>query len=244
MPRPARLARRPAPATIATAVAAAVMLAGALIWFVPYVTRKQTFPAGVPDPAALFQLTEFPVKPHGEACLSDVTIDANSRLAEVLLRPVDPARHLGPPVELVLRGQGYRGVMQIPGGYPGGSATLPIQPLPKRTVIGTACFVNRGSTTVLLDGTDETRTLSRSTTVVEGRPMPGDIALTFVDNRPRRLITSLGEVFGHASNLTDRLVPVWLIWVIAILLACGVPSAVLVAFHRALREDEAGESAA
>jgi hypothetical protein len=221
----------------ATALAAVLMLIGALVWFLPYVTRKQTWPAGVPDPPALFMVTEFALKPHGEACLSDVTIDADTRLAQIELRPKPPDK-LGPPVDLVLTAGSYRGVMHVPGNYGGGIASLPVEPPPTTNLLGTACFVDVGSKPVLLDGTDETRTLSRSTTTVEGHPQPGDIALTFIDNRPHALLRKLGETFEHASNLTDRLVPVWLIWILAVLVAIGVPLGVLGAFYRALIEDE------
>jgi hypothetical protein len=222
---------------LALALACVLVVASVLVWFVPYLTRKQPWPAGVPDPPALFAVTEFPVPPGGRACVGEVTIDARSRLAQIELRPKPPVK-LGPPVEVVLSGGGYRGVVHVPGGYPGGSAALPIEPAPLRSVIGSACFVNRGRHTVLLDGTAETRTLSRSNTEIQGHPVPGDIALTLLDNRPRSLLSSLGEVFGHASNLTDRLVPVWLIWVLAVLVALAVPLCALLAFYLALREDE------
>lgn len=238
MPSPRPRAPRWGLPAIATALAGALVLVCVLVWFVPYLTRKQQWPASVPDPAALFAVTEFPVAAHQQSCVSGVTIDASSRLAQIELRPINPRASLGPPVELVLQGEGYRGVVHVPGGYGGGGAALPITPAPTRTVIGTACFVNRGSSTVLLDGTTETRTLSRSTTLLNGRPTPGDIALTLLDNRPRSLLHRLGEVFGHASNLTDRLIPVWLIWLLALLVALGVPIGVLAAFYRALREDE------
>jgi len=238
MPRLLARLRRLGRPTLATALAGLLLLAGGLVWFVPYLLRKQVWLAGVPDPPALFQVTEFPLAPHGEACLKDVTIDANARLARLALRPKPPNK-LGPPVDLILRAGAYRGVMHVPGNYGGGLAELPVEPPPGRAAVGTACVVNVGSKPVLLDGTNETRTLSRSTTILEGKPVPGDIALTFIDNRPRRLIRKLGEVFAHASNLTDGLVPVWSIWILAVLVGVGVPAGVLGAFYRALREDEA-----
>lgn len=238
MPSLRKLPRRVSTPALALTLAVVLVVAVVLVWFVPYLTRQQQWPAGVPDPPALLAVTEFPVPPGGQACVGDVTIDARSRLAQVALRPKPPEK-LGPPVEVVLSGGGYAGKVHIPGGYGGGIAALPIEPAPSRTVIGTACFFNRGRHTVLLDGTSETRTLSRSPTEVQGKAVPGDIALTLIDNRPRSLLSSLGEVFGHASNLTDRLVPVWLIWVLAAIVAVTVPVCSLYAFYRALREDEA-----
>jgi hypothetical protein len=222
---------------LAAALIAALVLAGALIWFRPYLTHKQQPVAEVPAPAALFAVSEFSVPPRGQACMSSVTMVPAVRVAEFHLRPSKPTPRGGPPVDLVLSAPGYRAVLSVPGGYPGGSVALPIAP-PRRAEIGTACFINRGATTVLLDGTTEPRTVSRSGVQIDGRSVVGDIALTFLEGRPSSLLDRLGEVFSHASNLTDRLVPVWLIWMLALLVAFGVPIATITAFWRSLREDE------
>jgi hypothetical protein len=110
---------------------------------------------------------------------------------------------------------------------------------PRRPVIGTACFINVGSAPVLLDGTSEPRVATRSTVTIDGKPVPGTIGLTFFDERPTTRANHLGEIFAHASNLTDRLIPVWLVWIIVMLALIGIPSAVVAAFYRGLREDEA-----
>jgi hypothetical protein len=236
---------RPPTITFAGLVAAltlALLLAGALVWFLPALTTKEQPTAGVPAPPALFALAEFAVPPHQEACMSSVTITPESGLALFRLRPAKAGKAGGPPVELVLSGSDYRSVAHVPGGYPGGSVTLPVTP-PSRTLIGSACFVNRGTSTVLLDGTTEPRTVSRSPTVVGGTSVVGDVALTFLAAKPRTIFDRLGEVFTHASNLTEGLVPAWLVWIIAILAAVGIPAAAVAAFWLSLLSDEAATSA-
>jgi hypothetical protein len=222
---------------LAVCVGAAIVVVGTLLWIGPYLTRTAQPVSGVPAPSALDALTEFSVAPRRQACLSTVTIDPNSRQAQFELRPAKPTSRGGPPVELVLSASDYRSTALVPGGYPGGSAAVAIAP-PRHSVIGTACFVNRGSSPVLLVGTSEPRTISRSAMVVDGKPVVGDVALTFLDSGSRSLLDRLGEIFGHASNLTDRLIPVWLIWALAILVGIGVPVLMLAAFYRAVREDE------
>jgi hypothetical protein len=213
------------------------MLCAGLHWFRPYLAGDRQVISSVPDPEPVFALSEFPIAPHQQACLNSVTVDPNSRIAEFHLRLAEPSRSGGPPVELVLSAPGYRGVVEVPGGYAGGTVSLPMKP-PARSLIGSACFINRGRTTVLFDGTTEARSLSRSSMVIAGKPVVGDIALTFLDGSPRSLLDGLGEVFGHASTLTDRFVPVWLIWLLAVIVALGVPLGVLAAFYLALRQDE------
>jgi hypothetical protein len=223
---------------IAAALAALLMVAGGLIWVRPYLTGAREDVSSVPAPDPVSAFSEFAVPPRQQACMSSVTVEPNSHLARFQLRPATPGLRGGPPVELVVSAPGYRGVVHVPGGYQGGSVALALNP-PAHALIGSACFINRGSSTVLLDGTTEPRTLSRPATTIAGKPVVGDISLAFLDSQARPLSDQLGEVFDHASTLTDRLVPVWLLWLLAVLVAFGVPIGVVAAFYVALREDEA-----
>jgi hypothetical protein len=225
------------PAT-AAALMALLILGGALIWFRPFLERQTQPVAGVPAPAGLSVASGFALPSHGKACMTSVALEPNGKLAAFGLRPASASRGGGPPVDLLLSGAGYRAVLHVPGGYPGGSVLLPIAPAP-RSEIGQACFVNRGHSTVLLTGTSEPRSVSRSPMTIDGRSVAGDVALAFYDDRPRSLLSRVGDLFAHASTLTDRLVPVWLVWAIAIVVAFGVPIAAISALFLALREDKA-----
>ncbi len=238
MPRRRLHIRRPGLAALAAGVILALVLAGALIWFRPFLNREQLPVADVPTPPALNGIAKFAVAPSGHACMYSIAITPNSELAQIQTQ-LPPAKvYSGPPLELVLSGAGYEARSRVPGGYPGGAVTFAVNQ-PKNAVIGSACFLNRGSSTVWLEGSTEPRTVARSGTVIDGESVVGDITLTFYEDHPRSLLSRLGEVFGHASNLTDRLVPVWLIWIIAVLAAFGVPIATAAALYRAVREDEA-----
>lgn len=91
---------------------------------------------------------------------------------------------------------------------------------------------------MLLSGTVEPRTVARSATSIDGKTVVGDIALTFLADRQRSLLDRLGEIFGHISVMTDHLLPVGLIWLLAVLVALGVPCAAVAALYLSLREDE------
>lgn len=223
---------------LAAGLAALLVLAGALAWFLPYLSAVRGSVADVPTPSALYGITEYPVPPKQEACMASVTVEPTSGLAEFELRPAKPTPAGGPPVELVLTAPGYRGTMHVPGGYPGGGVSLPLSPSPSHSVIAQACFINRGTSTVLLNGTAEGRTVARSSTTIDGRSVVGDIALTFLQRTPSSLMHRFGAAVEHISNLTGGLLPGWLIWVLTVLIALGVPGSALVAFYLALREDE------
>jgi len=241
MPRPsiralARIHRR---AALLAALGAILVLAGALIWFRPFLTRITPQPtADVPTPSALLAVTEFAVPAHQQACMQSVSVEPNSSIADFQLRPAKATKAGGPPVQLILTAPGYRATVNVPGGYPGGGVTLPLSATPPHPVIAQACFLNRGTSTVLLDGTSEPRTVARSTTFIEGHTVVGDIALTFLSAQPSSLLDELDHAFGHASDLTDQLVPVWLIWILSVLIAFGVPLSVLAAFYLALAGED------
>jgi hypothetical protein len=235
MPRRA-ISWRPSLPVAAAMLAALAMLAGALLWFRPFLTHQQTFPAGVPTPVSLSAPAPFTVAAGEQACMSSITIEPGSRVAQFSVQPAAPAR-TGPPVELLLEAAGYRSSGTVPGGYQAGVVSASVTP-PRRSVVGTACFLDRGPGTITLLGTIEPRTVTRSGTTIAGTPVVGDIALTFLRGRPSSLLDSIGSVFAHASSLTDHLLPVWLIWLIAVLVALGVPAGALGAFYLALREDE------
>jgi hypothetical protein len=234
---------RPSLAALGTATLATLVIAGVLIWFLPYLTVQRPVMTGVPASAAISAASEFAVSPHESACMQSVTIEANSHQIEFGVRPVTLGGAGGPPMEVILSAPGYRSVAHLVGGYPGGRAALAITP-PANSVIGSACFLDVGKQKALLDGTSEARTMSRSPMVVGAQPVVGDIAITFTAAGTKSLLGQMGEVVEHASNLTDRLVPPWLIYVIAVLVLFGVPSSIVAAVYFALREQEGGSAAA
>ncbi len=221
---------------------ALLVLAGALLWFRPFLTNKRPVVAEVPTPGAIFDPIEYPLPRGAEACMNVITVTPQSEVAQFVVRPDGAKGQLGPPIDLVLSAPGYRSVLKVPGGYPGGGVALAITP-PKHPVVGTACFVNKGRIAAALLATDEPRTVSRSATTIGGKSVVGDIGLSFSQAREQSLLSRLGEVFAHASNLTDDLVPAWLIWLVAVLVAFAVPIAIVAAFYLALRESEAPASA-
>lgn len=225
-------------AVLATALAAAAILFGALVWFRPYLTKKQVSVSAVPAPNALAAISPYPLAPGQQACMTSVGVEPNSLAAQFELHPAKPGPQGGPPVTLVLSAPGYRSVSQLAGGYPGGLATVPMTPS-RHSLLATACFIDKGNTGVVLLGSAEARTVSRSATNIAGVSVAGDVSLTFLDTRPSSLLEQAGTIFSHASNLTDHLIPVWLIWILAVLVAFGVPLGIVGAFYTALREDEA-----
>lgn len=216
---------------------ALLVLIGVALWYQPALSEPRQAVAEIPAPPALEVAASFALSSHARACESAVTVTPQSQDAQFTLFPAKPTKTGGPPVELTLAAPGYTSRTLLPGGYPGGSATLPMTP-PPYPLIARACFQNLGSGTVLLVGTDEGRTVSRSSPVtVAGRTLPGDIDLGFLQSKPTNIVHQLGEIAEHASNLTDGLLPPVLVWLVAILTFAGAPISIVCAFYVALRDE-------
>ena len=90
MPRPRF--RWPDLATACLVLMLLLIVAGALIWYRPFLTRSTQPISEIPAPSALFVLSEFPVPPHQQACMKSVTVTPDSNLATFQLRPAKPTQ--------------------------------------------------------------------------------------------------------------------------------------------------------
>ena len=114
-------------------------------------------------------------------------------------------------------------------------ATLPVRF--STPIDGHICLKNLGRKSVALIGTNEPRSLTLARTTVNGKRSAGDaratlLILTAADRSPGG---SFGELSRHLSTLSGGITPVWIIWILAILLVVGVPVAALLALALALR---------
>jgi hypothetical protein len=212
-----------------------LLVAAVAAWFVPYLAKKEQHFSSVAAGPGLFSYTQFTVPGGRDACMDSVTLARRTNQVQFSVRP-EPSARGGPPLEVVLSAAAYEARTHLAGGYPGGVATLPIA-APPADEIGRACFLDRGRAPMLLLGTTEGRAISRSPLLIDGRQVPGDLTVAFVEGHTRSLLGDLSEAFGHAANLTDRLVPVWLLWILAVLAAFGIPAAALGALYSALRSE-------
>lgn len=224
----------------AAGLMALLLLLGAIIWVFPFLARKQTGIAGVPGPGSALPYT-YRLVPGSRACMNAVTLEPSGHLAAFV---VIPTRRKSPEalrIELLLRAETYRERATTPTGYRGGPIALPVTP-PRRAAIGDVCWVNRGRHAVLLNGTTDPRTVTRSHMLVDSIAKPGSASLTFYDRRSRSLLSKLGDAFNHVSNLTDRLLPPALLWVFLVVTLLAAPIVAIAALHSALSEDDADGS--
>ena len=241
--------RRPGSATLWALAMSALLLIGALAWYVPPLRGGGEPAAEVVAPSGIPLDNTFTVPPHGQACMRSVTVTPRSDLAQFVVRPVAGAGPGGPPVALSLSAPGYHAHTPLATSYRPGVLVLAISLQPRRSLIATACFSNRGRQPLRLVGTTELRSLSRSYPVlIDGRPAGADnlvagrralgqISLSFYERGSQSLGSRLTQTIDHASNLTGGLLGAGLVWLLAAVTALGVPIAMIAAWRRALTPD-------
>jgi hypothetical protein len=235
----------------ASALASIVILLGLLIMFWPgvpgnlhYMLRKRhqaTFVANSLANEASLKITTFTLRPRQRACMSSVTVTPSTGLAVFELSPAAGAVVPRPALALDLKATGYRSVSHLAAGGYYKPAVFHLEPPPQFVVIATACLINIGRTPLFPEGTTDPLTTSRSALTIDGKPVAGDISLSFLGKRRIALAENVGEILGHIANLTDQLVPVWLVGILILSALVGVPIGIVVAFHRSLRDEEVAE---
>jgi hypothetical protein len=219
----------PRPRTRAAVLYVVVLLVACAATFVPFLERDREVLAATPSPPPLFELTEVPLAPGSRLCLRDVELVPEGQVAR--LRTTSTFAAGGPRLAVVAQGAGYRFAGEV-AGYPGGGALdLPIRP-PARDVRGSLCVRNLGRRRLLLVATGEPRTRSEPVTVMDGRPVDADVALSLVERDRVALADRLTEVLRHASTFRPGLLTPVTIGVLALLVLVGVPLGALLALSR------------
>lgn len=210
-----------------------VLVALLAIYGIPFLTQKREVIAATPTPNAVSAISPLTLAPGSKLCSSQVTFSPQAQVAR-FVAVGDPAKK-GPPLTVTAFGPGYRAQAHVPGGYPGTNVIeVPIK-TPDHSLIGTFCVRNAGKTQVLLAGTQEGRTVGRSDAEIDGTKALPQFSLTLHERKPAAIITRVGALFRHDSAFNP--VPVFLIWVLALLVLLGVPALAFWSFGRSLLRD-------
>jgi hypothetical protein len=196
-----------------------LLVAAALVWAVPFMTREQEYTAATPQPEPLFATTTLPLPGGGRACMEDAVVDPLSEVASIRIAAGRPV-----PLELTLAGAGY----DVPPTYRVGEPiSVPVEP-PGEAVATTICVRNRGEQRVELAAADD-RTNARHPVTVDGQPFPQNFVITFAEREPRSLADGLPTSLERASAFRPVSPP--LLWPLLALFVFGVPLGVLYALR-------------
>ncbi len=218
------------------AFVAVLVLAAILVWR-PYATRDREYPTTIAQAPARFTTVLLTLDPRQRACLDAISLDKRSAVARFQVGTYGRATV---PLEFQLVGSGYRADVPIaPAAYTdNGIVQIPVPP-PSHDVETSACIVNRGRHRVALyaANTDE---VSASQATLDGKPVSTNYWLGFYERHPTSIAHRAPTIAARIGIFRPGFVGPWLIWPLAALFVLGVPTAVIAAHARSLREDRDG----
>lgn len=177
--------------------------------------------------------------PGAEACQREVGVAEPFGAVRI---GVETSGEPGPPLDVVVRGDGRNARGEAPGGYVARRDIPESQPVARVGSIGAGgnvnvCITNRGDRSVALlgvqgdeapEGRLEVKQLAESAS--------RDLHLSFLRAEPASLLSVLPDAFARAALFHPPLVGAWTFWLLAVAVAVGVPLALAGALRGAEAE--------
>jgi hypothetical protein len=225
-------------ALLATLGGALVLLVAAVAIGRPYLTKQRDYPASVPQPPSVVAIQLVAMKPRQVICLHDAVMDTHSQRA---LFQVETYGKPTVPLRFTLTGEGYRAAVNVPASSYKDEAiiNLPV-PAPRRDTFVRACVTNAGARRAALFATTPAEPGPVSATL-DGQPVGPNPWLAFYEAKRTSIANRLPTIVARMDTFRPPFVGAWLLWPLAALFVLGVPAAVLLAYARAVADDEADE---
>jgi hypothetical protein len=222
-------------AVLGTAAGALVLLIAAVAIGRPYLTKQRAYRASIPQPPSVIAVTLRLMKPGQTVCLHNVVMDTHSERA---LFQVETYGTPTVPLRFALNGDGYRATVKVPASaYKNeGIVNVPV-PAPHRDVFVRACVTNAGRRPAALFGTTSAEPGPVYATV-DGVPVEPNWWLAFYEAKPTSIAHRLPTIVSRMGIFRPPFIGGWLLWPLGVLFVLGVPAAILVAYARALDDDE------
>jgi hypothetical protein len=216
----------------------AVLLAAAVAIGRPYLTKQRDFRASVPQPPSVVAIELVRMKPGQAVCLHDAVMDTHS---ERVLFQVETYAKPTVPLRFALTGDGYGATVSVPASSykDEGILNLPV-PAPRGDILVRACVTNAGTRPVALFATTAAEPGPVFATL-DGERVPTNPWLAFFEAKRTSIADRLPTIVSRMGIFRPPFIGGWLLWPLGLLFVLGIPVAVLIAYARALAEDEADE---
>ena len=228
--------RRRGPLLAAAAVALAILW-GAGDSLRPFATLDRDVVQSTPGLGALDSRYTATLNAGDEACIEPVTLTPESQVAR--MRVLAPDGRPAPPVEITATAGSYRSSGRAQG-YPTGAdqlVTVELDP-PDRKVRGRVCVSNAGRGKVDIVGAQDVRSQVPAKLTLNGTEEQGkDLELTLLEAERTSIAERPGELIAHARDLAPDYAPTWLLWILAVLVALGLPAAAIGGYYLAVSAD-------
>lgn len=215
----------------------ALTLVAGLAVLVPAATRERVVFSSTPSPPPLFVLTLLELAPGNTACTEGIVLATDAE--RVRLTVSAPGGADAVPFALRLTGAGYGSAGTVRDYVAaGGAVEVGIEP-PPRTLPATLCVTNLGTRALALGATAESRTASRTTTAIDGKPSPVDPTIQFLRSERQSFASLLPTLVDRAATFKPGWAAPWLFWTLAGLLVLGLPLGVAAALAVEPRQRDA-----
>jgi hypothetical protein len=202
----------------------------------PYLTKQRDFPASIPQPPSVVAVGLLRMKPDQIACLDEAVMDTHSERA---LFQVETYNKPTGPLRLELTGKGYHAAVDIPASSYKDEAIINVPvPAPRRDTFVKACVTNAGRRTAALFTTTVAEPGPVAATL-DGKPVAPNPWLAFYEGKRTSIAHRLTTIVSRMAIFRPPVIGGWLLWPLGALFVLGVPAALLVAYARALADDEA-----
>jgi hypothetical protein len=221
-------------------------LAGALVLLIaavaigrPYLTQQRDYPASIPQPPSVVAVRLVPMKPGQAVCLHDAVMDTHSERAlfrvETYAKPTVPLR-------FTLTGDRYRATVNVPASaYKDEGILSLLVPAPKRDVFVRACVTNAGKRLAALFATTSAEP-GPVVATLDGEPVDTNPWLAFYEAKRTSIADRLRTIVSRMAIFRPPFIGGWLLWPLGLLFVLGIPIAVVIAYGRGLRDDDAAAS--
>jgi hypothetical protein len=214
---------------------ALVLLVAAVAIGRPYLTTKRDYPASIPQPPSVVSVVLVGLSHGHSVCLHNAVMDTHSGRA---LFQVETYGKPTVPLRLSLSGQGYDATVHVPASSykDEGIINVPV-PAPHRDVFVRACFMNLSKRPAAMFATTSAE-LAPVKTTNDGELVATNPWLAFYEAKRTSIAHRLPTIIARMNVFRPPFIGGWLLWPLGVLFALGVPVAIVLAFTRALGEDE------
>jgi len=223
-------------ARLAIALAALLLIAGAIKTWWPFVTIERAVITSTPSPGPrVADAIEIPLRPRSRMCVGPLTIDRTTARAAFT---VGAPRSGTADLTVVAAGNSYRRAARLDVDLlPAGTPVSARVGSPPRHVTGEVCIRNDGRRPIALFGTSNPEWIGLARTSIDGQEVVNQgMALTLLEERPRSILDRLGTIVRHATDLTGGAVPFVLGWLIVVGFVLITPPAILALYWLVLRD--------
>jgi hypothetical protein len=207
----------------------AFVAVAAVLW-VPWATKTRVVIASTPVPPPLFGFTPAPLEGGQTGCIQTVTFSPQTQIGEMAIATKGGP---GPALDITAKAPGYSAKAQIPAGYVVNDGARFNLTAPSKEVIGDLCIRNTGKQTVILNSTNEFRTMGRPQLVIGGQVQPMDPKLVFYARGQGSYLSRAGQILRHAAIFTPPFLPRVVLALLGLVALVGIPLAMALAFIRA-----------